>query len=94
MMGGMMGEMDAMMGGMMGGVGGMGGGSTLGSLLAQFVSFLGRIASQVFVLLTSGPVLGFLAALVLILAAVALLKVILTRRPRTVHVRSERRADE
>lgn len=90
MMGGMMGDMDAMMGG----AGMMGGSSSLGSLLAQFVSFLGRIASQVFVLLTSGPVLGFLAALVLILAAVALLKVILTRRPRTVHVRSERRVDE
>lgn len=92
-MGGMMGGMEAMMGdmgGMMGGSGGMGGGASLGSLFAQFVSFLGQIVSQIFVLLTSGPVLGFLIGLVLILAIVALLKVILTRRPRVVQFRSER----
>lgn len=96
-MGGMMGGMDAMMGdmgGMMGGSGGMGGGSSLGSLFAKFVSLLGQITAQLFALLTSGPVLGFLAGLVLILAVVALLKVILTRRPRVVQFRSERGSGE
>ena len=96
-MGGMMGGMDTMMGdmdGMMGGAGGMGAGSSLGSLFAQFVSFLGQITAQLFALLTSGPVLGFLAGPVLILALVALLKVILTRRPRVVQFRSERSSGE
>ena len=93
-MGGMMGGMDAMMGNIGGMMGGSGGGSTLGGLFAQFVSFLGQITAQLFALLTSGPVLGFLAGLVLILAVVALLKVILTRRPRVVQFRSERGSGE
>lgn len=91
--GGMMGGMGSM-GGMMGGVGGSSGGTSLGSLFAQFMSFLGQIISQLLVLLTSGPLLGFLSALVLILAVVALVKFILTRRPRVVQFRSERSSGE
>ena len=95
-MGGMMGGMAGMgnMGGMMGGMGGSSGGASLGSLFAQFMSFLGQIISQLFVLLTSGPVLGFLSGLVLILAVIALAKFILTRRPRVVRFRSERSSGE
>lgn len=95
-MGGMMGGMAGMgnMGGMMGGMGGSSAGASLGSLFAQFMSFLGQIISQLFVLLTSGPVLGFLSALVLILAVIALVQFILMRRPPVVQFRSERSSGE
>jgi len=42
--------------------------------LGDAVAFLGQLASHVFVILTSGPFLGLLAAIVLLLAAIALLK--------------------
>jgi len=48
--------------------------------ITGFFGFLGRLAAQILVVLTSGPVLGFLAALVLLLAIAALLRVLLTRR--------------
>ena len=64
------------------GCGGCGwhGSVSLGHILAEVVAFLGHLASAVLVVLTSGPALGLLAALVLLLAAVALLKIIFTRR--------------
>ena len=52
----------------------------LGHILVEVAAFFGRLASQVVVILTSGPALGLLTALVLLLAAVALLKVIFARR--------------
>ena len=52
----------------------------LGHILAEAVAFSGQLASEVLVILTSGPALGLLATLVLLLAAMALLKVIFTRR--------------
>ena len=62
------------------GSGGWQGSGGLGHILGEVVAFLGHLAAQVLVILTSGPALGFLTALVLILAAVALLKVIFVRR--------------
>lgn len=56
------------------------GSAGLGHILAEVVAFFGRLASQVLVILTSGPALGLLTALVLLLAAVALLRVIFARR--------------
>ena len=52
---------------MCGGMGGMGGmgfgqGQSFGQLLAALLSFLGQLASQVLVILTSGPVLGLVVA--------------------------------
>ena len=64
------------------GSGGWQGSEGLGHILGEVVAFLGHLAAQVLVILTSGPALGFLTALVLILAAVALLKFILVRRTR------------
>lgn len=70
------------MGGMGSEMGGMGPGQdqSFGELLAAALSFLGQLASQVLVILTSGPVLGLLAALVLLLAIAALLRVLLVYR--------------
>lgn len=48
----------------------------LDHILVEVAAFFGRLATQVLVILTSGPALGLLTALVLLLAAVALLKVI------------------
>lgn len=62
------------------GYGGWYGSGGLGHILGEMVAFFGHLASQVLIVLTSGPALGFLAALVLLLAAIALLKVILARR--------------
>ncbi|MBC7479545.1 MAG: hypothetical protein H7317_15875 [Pseudorhodobacter sp.] len=44
---------------------------------------LGRLAAQIAVLLASEPVLGFLTALALLLAVIALAKYILTRERRS-----------
>jgi hypothetical protein len=57
----------------------------LGRILGDVVAFLGRLASHVLVVLTSGPFLGFLAALVLLLVAIALLKFIFARRAPAAH---------
>ena len=62
------------------GSGGWQGSGGLGHIVGEVVAFLGHLAAQALVILTSGPALGFLTALVLILAAIALLKVILVRR--------------
>ena len=62
------------------GTGGWAGSGGLGHILGEVLAFLGYLASQILVVLTSGPALGLLAALVLILAAIALLKVIFARR--------------
>ena len=62
------------------GSGGWKGSEGLGHIVGEVVAFLGHLVAQVLVILTSGPALGFLTALVLILAAVALFKVILARR--------------
>ena len=56
------------------------GSDSLGHVLGEVVVFFGHLASRVLVILTSGPALGLLAAVVLLLAAMALLKVIFTRR--------------
>ena len=56
------------------------GSGSLGHVLGEVVVFFGHLASQVLVILTSGPALGLLAAVVLLLAAMALLKIIFTRR--------------
>lgn len=56
------------------------GSAGLGHILGEVVAFFGRLASQVLVILTSGPALGLLTALVLLLAAVALMRVIFARR--------------
>ena len=64
------------------GSGGWQGSGGLGHIVGEVVALLGHLVAQVLVIVTSGPALGFLTALVLILAAVALLKVILVRRAR------------
>ena len=70
--------------------GGWAGSGGLGHILGEIVAFLRYLASQILVVLTSGPALGLLAALVLVLAAIALLKVIFTRRaPSTRHTGSD-----
>lgn len=56
------------------------GSGSLGHVLGKVMVFFGYLASQVLVILTSGPALGLLTVLVLLLAAMALLKVIFTRR--------------
>ena len=56
------------------------GSGSLGHVLGEVVVFVGHLASQVLVILTSGPALGLLTVLVLLLAVMALLKVIFTRR--------------
>ena len=61
------------------GFGGGHGSGGLGHILGELVAFFGHFASEVLVILTSGPALGLLAALVLLLAAMALLKVIVAR---------------
>ena len=65
------------------GYGGWHGSGGLGHILGDGVAFLGQLASHILVLLTSGPFLGLLAALVLLLAAIALLKFIFVRRAPT-----------
>lgn len=62
------------------GDGGWHGSLGLGHVLGDVVAFLGQLASHMLVLLTSGPFLGLLAVLVLLLAAIALLKFIFVRR--------------
>lgn len=67
------------------GSGSLGGSSNLGHIASEILAFLGNLAAQIAALLASGPVLGFLTGLVLLLAVVALAKFILTRsrrRPR------------
>lgn len=66
------------------------GSGSLGHVLGEVVIFFGHLASQVLVILTSGPALGLLTVLVLLLAVMALLKVIFTRRaPQARPARSE-----
>ena len=77
-----------MMCGAMGGMGGMGAGmgagfsqgQSLSEIFASTLSFLGQLASQLLIILTSGPVLGLLTALVLLLAIAVLLRLLLGRR--------------
>jgi len=57
----------------------MGSSSDLGHIASEILAFLGSLAAQIAALMASGPVLGFLTALVLLLAVVALAKFILTR---------------
>ena len=66
------------------GSGGWNGSTGLGHILSEVVAFTGHLASQVLVVITSGPALGFLSALVLILAAIALLKNIRGNRAKPV----------
>lgn len=65
------------------GSGSMGGSSNLGHIASEILALLGRLAAQVAALMASGPVLGFLTALVLLLAVVALAKFIFTRSRRS-----------
>jgi len=58
------------------GYGGWHGSGGLGHIVGEVVAVFGTLASQILVVLTSGPALGLFTALVLILAAIALLKVI------------------
>lgn len=62
------------------GFGGGYGSGSFGHVLGDVVAFFGHLASQILVIVTSGPALGLLTAVVLLLAAMALLKVIFTRR--------------
>ena len=62
------------------GYGGGHGAGSLGHILGEVVIFFGHLASQVLVIVTSGPALGLLTAVVLLFAAMALLKVIFARR--------------
>lgn len=74
------------------GNGGWHGSAGLGHILGDGVAFLGQLASHVLVILTSGPFQGLLAALVLVLAAIALLKIIFMRRaPAAQPISCERR---
>lgn len=57
----------------------LGGSSTLGHISSEVLAFIGSLAAQIAALMASGPVLGFLTSLVLLLAVVALAKFILTR---------------
>ena len=52
----------------------------LGHILGEMVAFIGQLASHVLVILTSGPAVGLLVALTLLLATMALLKPICARR--------------
>ena len=60
------------------GFGNLGSASTFGHLASEVLALLGGKAAQIAALLASGPVLGFLTVLVLLLAVVALAKSILT----------------
>lgn len=62
-----------------GGSGNLGGSSNVGHISSEVLSFLGSLAAQIAALMASGPVLGFLTSLVLLLAVVAFAKFILTR---------------
>ena len=62
------------------GFGGLHCSAGLGHILGEVVAFFGRLSSQILAILTSGPALGLLTAVVLLLAAIALLKVIFARR--------------
>ena len=62
------------------GFGGGHGSGSFGHVLGDVVAFFGHLASQILIIGTSGPALGLLTAVVLLLAAMALLKVIFTRR--------------
>lgn len=57
----------------------IGGASNLGHIASEVLAFLGSLAARIAALMSSGPVLGFLTSLVLLLAVVALAKFILTR---------------
>lgn len=69
------------------GSGSLGGSSDLGHIASEILAFLGSLAAQIATLMASGPVLGFLTALALVLVVIALAKFILTRSRR-----GERRA--
>ena len=60
------------------GFGNLGSASTFGHVASEVLALLGGLAAQIAAVLASGPVLGFLTALVLLLAVVALAKFILT----------------
>ena len=60
------------------GFGNLGSASTFGHVASEVLALLGGLAAQIASLLASGPVLGFLTVLVLLLAVVALAKSILT----------------
>lgn len=69
------------------GMGGMGVGQPM-SVSEAFSGLIGSLAlaaSQFLVILSSGPALAILTALVLILAIAALIRVIFTRRPSARH---------
>lgn len=65
------------------GFGNSGSASNLGHLASEILAFLGSLAAQIAALMASGPVLGFLTSLVLLLLVVALAKFILTRGRRS-----------
>ena len=60
------------------GFGNLGSASTFGHVANEVLALLGSLAAQIAALLASGPVLGFLTGLVLLLAVVALARFILT----------------
>lgn len=79
----------------MGGCGSMGmsaQNSNISTLFHTIIYALGNLASQLVIFLTSGPVLGFLAALLMLLLAIALIKFILLGgiRTRAIHAPSDR----
>ena len=78
----MAGGMGNMSSGMGGGMGPMWSGQnqSLSQLFVSALSFLGQLASQLLIILTSGPVLGLLTAFDLLLLIAVLLRVLLGRR--------------
>jgi hypothetical protein len=66
--------------------------SDLSNLFHTVMYALGNLASQMLAILTSGPVLAFLLALLMLLLVVALIKFILfgEARTRTIHPPSQR----
>jgi hypothetical protein len=74
--------------------GGFGNNGSFGDLIMGALAFAGQLASQILLVLTSGPALGFLSALVLLLAVAALLKVLFSKSPTRREPQSERRTAE
>ena len=66
--------------GRMAGMGNLDQNLSLAEALGALVSAFAQIVSQFLIILTSGPALAILTALVLILAVAALLRVLFTRR--------------
>jgi hypothetical protein len=54
--------------------------TSIADIVAGLFEFPARLAAEILVILTSGPILHFLAALVLLLTVAVLLRILLTSR--------------